>query len=73
MAKRVHKAVAVNQRGGVAALCSRVPRAVSMTQASWTLTDKFVTCPKCLEMLRLEEHLDEVLVANRVARLATDG
>lgn len=71
--KRVHKAVAVNQRGGVAALCSPVPRAISMTKASWTLTNRFVTCPKCLEALAAEDRIDEALNGPRSATTISNG
>lgn len=61
MGRRVHKAVAVSSRGGVSALCSPAYRAVSMTKASWTLTDKFVTCPKCLTAMEREARIDAAL------------
>lgn len=49
--KKYHMADKVNGRGGVSALCFKVPRAVSLTVARWTTSEDAVTCPKCLKLL----------------------
>lgn len=46
-----HRAVGINNRGSVTALCFRSPRAINLKVATWTNRDEAVTCPKCLALL----------------------
>ena len=55
-----HKAAKVSA-AGVSALCFAKPTAISMTQATWTLTDAFVTCKKCLAILNERRARDELI------------
>ncbi len=48
-----HKAVLINGRGGVSALCFKRPRAIDLKKALWTIVDDSVTCPKCLRLMRV--------------------
>lgn len=43
--KIVHKARGVNARGDVSAMCFTRDRPIK--NATWTLSDRFVTCAKC--------------------------
>jgi hypothetical protein len=49
--KPYHKGARMNQKGGVSALCFKKPRAINLSQASWTTKDEAVTCKKCLAIL----------------------
>ena len=55
-----HKAAKVSA-AGVSALCFPVPRAISMTRATWTLTDMYVTCKKCIAILNERSARDELI------------
>ncbi len=50
--KKYHKAARFGGGGRVSALCSRRPRAINLTKASWTLRDEAVTCKKCLAIMK---------------------
>lgn len=50
----VHKARGVNERGDVSAVCFKTDHPINMKKATWTLTDRFVTCPKCKAMTSLD-------------------
>ena len=50
--KKVHRAGLVDPSGNVSARCFRHPRAILLSQASWTIRDDLVTCKKCLEIAR---------------------
>lgn len=47
--KLLHRAkhFANDETGRVSALCFKKPRAIDMKRASWTTSDKAVTCPRC--------------------------
>lgn len=45
--QRVYHYAAKTSEAGVSALCFKVPRAIDMKRASWTLREEAVTCPKC--------------------------
>ena len=49
--RKYHRADKVSDKG-VSALCFAVPRAISLTRASWTIRDEAVTCKKCLEAMK---------------------
>jgi hypothetical protein len=49
-----HRATKIREDGSVSALCFKSPRAIDMRRATWTIRDEAVTCPKCLEVTRLE-------------------
>lgn len=46
-----HRAKGARADGAVSALCFKVPRAINLRAAFWTLRDEAVTCPKCLEII----------------------
>ena len=50
--KVYHKAKGLRADGAVSALCFANPRAIDITRAMWTITDKFVTCQKCLKIMK---------------------
>lgn len=49
--KIYHLAYRIDLRGKVSALCYKRPRAINLSQASWTLVDEEVTCKKCLKII----------------------
>lgn len=49
--KICHKAKQVRSDGGVPPLCAVKPRKINLKVATWTTTDRFVTCKKCLRKL----------------------
>ncbi|KKL91160.1 hypothetical protein LCGC14_1897460 [marine sediment metagenome] len=49
--KICHKAKKVCSGGGVSPLCAVKPRRINLKVATWTLTNRFVTCKKCLRKL----------------------
>ncbi len=54
-AKKVHMAGKTRGDGAVSALCAKVPRAINLKQATWTLRPEAVTCQACLLLLRVEK------------------
>lgn len=48
----VHKANQVRADGAMSPLCAPEPRPIDMTVEAWTLTDRFVTCAKCKEIIK---------------------
>jgi len=52
--KIYHKAHMWGPNGQVSALCFPNPRPINLNRASWTITDKTVTCPKCLKIMERE-------------------
>lgn len=50
--RKTHMAAKVNPAGGVSALCFATPRAISLSQATWTLRPEAVTCKRCQQALR---------------------
>lgn len=50
--KQLHLAGKINQRGQVSALCSNPPRAICLSTSGWVAQAKYVTCKKCLNILR---------------------
>ena len=51
ISKICHKAKKVYLDWGVSPLCAVKPRKINLKVATWTLTDRFVTCKKCLRKL----------------------
>lgn len=51
MEKTYHFAAKMSAEGDVSALCFKVPRAIDLTRASWTVRAEAVTCKKCKERL----------------------
>lgn len=47
-----HRASLINPDGGVSALCFKVPRAIDLKTANWTIRDEAVTCPRCRRAIR---------------------
>lgn len=45
--KTYHYGAKVNAAGGVSALCFKVPRAINLKRALWTIRKEAVTCPRC--------------------------
>ena len=50
--KKIHRAALIAPTGAVSARCFRRPRAIRLSQASWTIRDEAVTCKRCLEIAR---------------------
>jgi len=50
--KLYHFADRINDRGGVSALCFKLPRAINLRIALWTLREDAVTCLQCRKLLR---------------------
>lgn len=51
--KVYHFAAKFNAEGGVSALCYQRPRRINLAKGqSWTITPRFVTCPRCRRALR---------------------
>lgn len=46
-----HRAKGIREDGAVSALCFKIPRAINLKAASWTIRDEAVTCPLCLEII----------------------
>lgn len=46
-AKTYHRAALVAADGSMSALCFKVPHAIDLRRASWTIRDEAVTCPRC--------------------------
>jgi len=51
-AKIYHRAKLINSRGGVSPLCAKVPKSLNLKREMWTIVDRDVTCPRCLEKIR---------------------
>lgn len=49
--KLYHKSKLVSRTGKVSPLCAKVPRALDLRKALWTIRDKAVTCPRCRRIL----------------------
>jgi len=49
--KPIHRAKHIRADGAVSALCFAAPRKINLRQATWTLRDDAVTCPKCREAM----------------------
>ena len=49
--KPYHMAKGIREDGAVSALCSRRPRRIDLTRASWTNRVEAVTCAKCLKII----------------------
>ena len=49
--KIIHRANKLAPSGDVSALCFKRPRSINLKVSTWTLHDRFVTCPKCLALL----------------------
>jgi hypothetical protein len=49
--KPIHRAKLISEQGEVSPLCATRPRKLNFKVETWTLLDKFVTCPKCLAKL----------------------
>ena len=47
-----HLAGKINEAGEVSALCSDPPRRIRLQVAGWVALAKYVSCKKCLEILR---------------------
>ena len=49
--KVIHMASKLGPNGQVSALCSRVPRAINLAVATWTIRPPAVTCAKCIKIM----------------------
>ncbi len=50
--KPIHRAAKIAQDGSVSPLCAKRPQRIDLAKASWTLSDKRTTCPRCLKAIR---------------------
>ena len=48
--KLCHFAAKIRADGAVSPLCAKKPRALDLTQSTWTLRREAVTCPRCLAL-----------------------
>ena len=58
MKKTYHMAKMVTLDGAVSPLCAKVPRAIDLSKASWTLRADAVTCPRCRAALKAKALVD---------------
>ena len=66
--KRIyHKALYFDKNGNTSALCYLRARAINMDTHSWTITDRFVTCKKCLKLLKEKKDMEAKKVNHHVS------
>lgn len=56
--KPCHKAELGRGDGKISPLCAKKPRALNLGIATWTLVNKFVTCPRCIALLEKSVVID---------------
>lgn len=50
--KLYHYAGKVREDGAISALCYTTPHPINLKRSSWTLSEDYVTCPRCRKTLR---------------------